>query len=109
MTAIPKRLAKGIDIRLAARIQAAVPQAERWQVVTESGDLFEGDALLMTPPVPQSLHILAQEAWRYQVLSRSSYSPLRTIAASPYWQYPPSLPGFPAPALCVSRTATYAG
>ncbi len=58
MTAIPKWLAQGLDVRLEVRI-AAIREAESgWELEAEDGSLYRGDALVLTPPVPQALTLL---------------------------------------------------
>jgi predicted NAD/FAD-dependent oxidoreductase len=58
MTAIPKALAQGLDVRLSNRVEAVGVQDGRWQAITESGEVYYGAGLIMTPPVPQSLQLL---------------------------------------------------
>ena len=58
MTDIPKQLAQGLDIRLGQKVIRIVENAGNWQATTESGDTFTAPALIMTPPVEQSLTLL---------------------------------------------------
>lgn len=58
MTSIPKYLAQSVDIRLEQRVDGITVSNRVWQVETETGDLFSSDALLLTPPLPQSLALL---------------------------------------------------
>ena len=58
MTAIPKHLAQGLDVRLNARVNCVHAGGAGWVVKTEAGERFSGRALLLTPPVPQSLQLL---------------------------------------------------
>ena len=59
MTAIPKHLAQGLDVRLNAKVTRVQAGGDGWSVTTEAGERFSGRALLLTPPVPQSLQLLA--------------------------------------------------
>lgn len=58
MTAIPKWMAQGLDVRLNTKVTAIRLQHPRWLLETDGGDAFQADALVMTPPVPQSLALL---------------------------------------------------
>jgi renalase len=59
MTAIPKHLAHGLDVRVNAKVTRVQAGRDGWVVTTEAGEHFSGRALLLTPPVPQSLQLLA--------------------------------------------------
>lgn len=50
--------AQGTTIRTEHRITQLRQLGERWQVTDEQGQQFTSDALLLTPPVPQSLAFL---------------------------------------------------
>lgn len=60
MNQLPAHLAEGLDVRLNAQAAAVVLHADGngWQVRLLDGTTFEAPALLMTPPVPQSLALL---------------------------------------------------
>lgn len=58
MTSVPKALAAGLDVRLQTRVTVVRLEAGLWQVESEDGQRFTSEALLMTPPVPQSLALL---------------------------------------------------
>jgi renalase len=58
MNNLAKHLAKDLDTRVNVRIQEARPIENGWQVRSEDGRLFTSQALLLTPPVPQSLALL---------------------------------------------------
>lgn len=58
MTSLAKHLAHDLDVRTNERVTAFDVQKERWQAKTESGTLFVADALILTPPVPQSLALI---------------------------------------------------
>ncbi|MCZ7544317.1 MAG: FAD-dependent oxidoreductase [Anaerolineae bacterium] len=59
MTAIAKHLARKLDVRRNTRVTAIRWQEDGWAAHTESGDTVMGRALVLTPPVPQSLALLA--------------------------------------------------
>ena len=59
MTAVPKLLAKGVDVRLERQVASLSVIATGWLARTDDGDEFTAGALLLTPPVPQSLALLA--------------------------------------------------
>ena len=58
MTSVPKYLAEGLDLQLQTRITAITREKNHWLVQSQSGKMFRGRALLLTPPVPQSLELL---------------------------------------------------
>ena len=58
MTAIPKRLAQGLDVRVNAKVTRVQGKTNGWVVTTEAGESFSGRALVLTAPVPQSLQLL---------------------------------------------------
>ena len=58
MTAVPKLLAKGVEVRLEKQIASLSVVASRWLARTKDGETFTAGALLLTPPVPQSLALL---------------------------------------------------
>ena len=58
MTAVPKLLANGIDVRLEKQIASLSVTASGWMARTKDGETFTAGALLLTPPVPQSLALL---------------------------------------------------
>lgn len=58
MTAVAKRLAQGLDVRLAMRVTALRRDREGWAAATEAGEVLRAGAVLLTAPTPQSLAIL---------------------------------------------------
>ena len=58
MTAIAKHLARGLNLQIGAKVTSVRAERGGWLVETEKGDHFSGRALLLTPPVPQSLQLL---------------------------------------------------
>lgn len=71
MTAVPKLLAEGIEVRLEKRIVSLSVTAAGWLARTKAGETFTATALLLTPPVPQSLALL--EAGGFELIK-----PMRT-------------------------------
>jgi predicted NAD/FAD-dependent oxidoreductase len=59
MTSIAKHLAVGLDVRLQAKVDRILTQDGGWIVGTENGGEVTGRALLLTPPVPQTLQLLS--------------------------------------------------
>lgn len=58
MTTVPKFLAKGLDVRKGTKLVSITAVSHQWQLIDETGTQFHSKALLMTPPVPQSLALL---------------------------------------------------
>jgi renalase len=54
---IAKYLAQNLSVYTSTKV-VKLNYADRWQVYTENQQQFEGDILVMTPPVPQSLALL---------------------------------------------------
>jgi renalase len=65
MDAIPRHLAQGLDVRLNQKAEVASIASETWNLTLEGGKKVEGRALILTPPLPQSLALLA--AGNYQL------------------------------------------
>lgn len=59
MTAIAKYLAVGLDLQLEIAVVALRRDEQQWRAETTTGRTFTADAVLLTPPVPQSLALLA--------------------------------------------------
>lgn len=80
MNALPAYLAKGLDVRSGVVAMSARMAGEGWEVLDEAGRAYQGRALLLTPPVPQSLAILDGGGARMTardrgILSRIEYDP----------------------------------
>lgn len=58
MTAVPKLLAENLDIRLNQRVGKINSSEGNWEVISENGDFYSADSLVLTAPVPQSLHMI---------------------------------------------------
>jgi renalase len=62
MTSVPKYLTSGLRLHCNQRASTAEVIDGAWRVTTDQGGVFSADALLLTPPVPQSLALLGQES-----------------------------------------------
>lgn len=58
MSAVARHLALGLDIRLEIQVAAMRRTADRWLAETTMGRTFTAGAVILTPPVPQSLAML---------------------------------------------------
>jgi hypothetical protein len=58
MSALPRQLALGLDLRLETTVVALRPAGDQWSVQTAAGCTFTAGAVVLTPPVPQSLALL---------------------------------------------------
>jgi renalase len=58
MTAIPKYLARGLDVRIRHRVVQLKLSEGKWRGVLEMGQTFSADSLICTAPVPQALDLL---------------------------------------------------
>jgi predicted NAD/FAD-dependent oxidoreductase len=61
VTAFPKQLAAGLDIRLNSRLATIEPAANGWRVVDETGQEATAHDLVLTVPTPQALELL--DSW----------------------------------------------
>ena len=85
MAAVPQYLAQSLDVRLERPVVSVTYEAG-WHVTTATGELHRAPALILTPPVPQSLVLLAEgdlslpeEAG--QALARIDYDPCFAVMA----------------------------
>ncbi len=58
MSALPRHLALGLDLQLETQVVALRAVGDRWSILTEAGRTFTAEAIVLTPPVPQSLAML---------------------------------------------------
>lgn len=58
MTAVPKALAQHHEIRLGCQLVSVTAVHNQWHATDEEGVSYTASALLLTPPVPQSLTLL---------------------------------------------------
>jgi hypothetical protein len=59
MTAVAKFLAQGLETRMEKQVVALRRAGDRYSVETSTGEFYSAAAVLLTPPVPQSLVLLA--------------------------------------------------
>jgi predicted NAD/FAD-dependent oxidoreductase len=59
MNALAGCLADPLDVRTQTKVTRIDSRDGRWQVVTENGQTFAPDTLLLTPPAPQCAELLA--------------------------------------------------
>lgn len=58
MKSIPLHLTKELDVRTSVRVRSLWLEGEHWQLRTEDGGGWSASAVLLTPPLPQSLALL---------------------------------------------------
>jgi renalase len=58
MSAVAKHLALGIPVQLETTLTALRPEADHWVATTLDGRSINATAVILTPPVPQSLALL---------------------------------------------------
>lgn len=80
MDAVAGYLAGGLDVRLNQQVEKAVVVDHCWQLTLQNGEMINGRALLLTPPLPQSLNLLA--AGNY-ALPQTRSAELRAIEYAP--------------------------
>lgn len=59
LTAVPRYLAQNLTIHKAVNIEAVMPAVDGWLAVADSGVAYQCQALILTPPVPLMLALLA--------------------------------------------------
>lgn len=60
MTGFAKYLARGLETRMEMQVLAVRCSGGHYSVETRAGDVYSAQAVLLTPPVPQSLALLAE-------------------------------------------------
>lgn len=58
MTSIAKELATSLDIRVTSRVCVLAADGAAWRIQAEGGATVQADAVVLTPPVPQTLDLL---------------------------------------------------
>lgn len=71
MTSVAKHMARGIEIVPATRVVTLRASRHRWSAETENGAPYSAGAVVLTPPVPQSLAILEAGAVALQPETRA--------------------------------------
>ncbi len=59
---LAERMADGLDVRCGVTVEGLAHDGTAWQARTAGGETFAARALLLTPPVPQSLALLGRLA-----------------------------------------------
>lgn len=84
MSALPKKLAEGLPIHTGNRALRLEKKGSQYAVLTESGEIFTADHVVITFPAPQALEFLqASEVGlvHQQMLAGISYAPCFTVMA----------------------------
>jgi predicted NAD/FAD-dependent oxidoreductase len=95
MTAIPKYLARGLDVRIRHRAVQLKQSEGQWHAVLEMGQTFSADAMICTAPVPQALDLLDLGGTELPESDRSSLDRIkyaRCIAVMALLDGPSGLP-----------------
>lgn len=86
MTAWPKLLREGLDVRTACRVLGLAPAGGHWQAALEDGSSVEAEAVVLTAPAPQAVALLEgaasglrAEAWT--ALQVQEYDPCLAVMA----------------------------
>ncbi len=58
MSSVAKQFALGLNLRLEIPVTALRRSHDRWTAETKAGEIFSAGAVILTPPVPQSLALL---------------------------------------------------
>lgn len=80
LTAVPRRLAQDLTIHKAVTIQSVAVEGDGWTAIAASGDVYQSQALILTPPVPQSLALLDAG---HTTLAAADRAALETITYAP--------------------------
>lgn len=80
MNLVAKHLASGLNVRVSEKVTCLDYTEKQWQIATESGLKFNADALILTPPVPQSLELVQSGNF---VLPEALRQSLETIHYNP--------------------------
>lgn len=102
MTAVPKHLAKSLNVRLEMKMTALKQEGSRWLAVFENGETVAAGAVLLTAPVPQSLALLDAggvevDASMREQLEAVEYEPCLAVMAVPKGGSNIPQPGFVRP------------
>lgn len=86
MTAIPKRMAAGLDVRTAKRVASVAVEGGRVVLRFDDGAVVNAGAAVLTPPVPQTLDLLdaggvAIDAGERSRLETLTYEPCFALMA----------------------------
>lgn len=67
MTALAKKLAKGLDFSLEKQIQSITKTDECWILTSDKGEKWEAKNVILTAPLPQALLLLDKSQINYSV------------------------------------------
>lgn len=59
MNSVAKHLARGLEVRLEQQVVALHCLQDQWRAETNTGEVYSASAVVLTPPVPQSLALMA--------------------------------------------------
>ena len=59
MNSVAKHLAHGLEVRLEQQVVALHGLRNQWRAETNTGEVYSASAVVLTPPVPQSLALMA--------------------------------------------------
>ena len=59
MNSVAKHLAHGLEVRLEQQVVSLHCLQDRWRAETNTGEVYLASAVVLTPPVPQSLALMA--------------------------------------------------
>lgn len=87
MNALAKELAAGLTVRVNTQLTAISPTATGWQAQSASGDIFTSQAIILTPPAPQSLALLDAGQTTLTPLNRTALERIKyaPCLAGLYW------------------------
>ena len=99
MTAVPKHLAKSLNVKLEMKLVVLKQEGSHWLAIFENGETIAANAVLLTAPVPQSLALLdaggvALEASMREQLEAVEYEPCMAVMALLNGESNVPLPGF---------------
>lgn len=102
MRSIAEAMQEGLDVRLSERVARVRQTAGGWEAIADSGEKFRAASLLLTPPVPQSLQLLAASQVElnegdWALLEGASYWKCITVLARIDGQTHAGADGFAAP------------
>ena len=86
MRMIAKHLSQNLDVRSRIEVKAITVERGIWNVLDAGGSVFTGRALILTPPVPQSLALLNAGSVRLaksveEELAKFTYNPCIAVMA----------------------------
>ena len=80
MTALAKHLARPLNVRTGVKVMAITAVSPSWQLQDETGQSYQAQAIILTPPVPQSIALLENGN---VALETADLTALQTITYAP--------------------------